>query len=276
MFALRVIGVPIPEDGFAALRFWGQTGERSGAWMAAADPVHLEARLNSLRVHAFHGDELSRTDLRELFDHLQDILGEDNRFSLARLGPFIYLRGDVPVATASVSTDVVDGRAPDDFMPSGDSTATHDLITSELQLSLHDHELNRRRTAAGMRTVNSIWFWGGGRAREPEVRPVPTLVADDPLFRGYWLSCSGDIKSWTDDFEKVLDLAPGGFVAVVPRDNDESRHFDLGDCLERLRRIVKGGAISKLTLLFRDGLEIDIARSDAFRFWRRVSPLLED
>ncbi|MGY8795305.1 MAG: hypothetical protein ACKVJN_09320, partial [Woeseiales bacterium] len=33
---LSMIEAPIPVEGFAALRFWGQTGERSNSWMAAA------------------------------------------------------------------------------------------------------------------------------------------------------------------------------------------------------------------------------------------------
>ena len=49
---LQVIGLPIPESGLAALRFWGQTGERSETWMAAADPVHFETRLRHIVVRA--------------------------------------------------------------------------------------------------------------------------------------------------------------------------------------------------------------------------------
>lgn len=274
--ALRAIGHAAPREGFAGLRFWGQTGERSGAWMAAADPVHLEARLNHLCVRALHGSDLTRAEWRALLDHLQAMLAHDDRFTLVRLGPFAYLRCEVPIATANVSPEIVDGREPDDFMPAGEDAAGHDRLLGEMQMALHDHEVNRMRAAGGKPGVNSIWFWGGGTAPAAEPRTVPPLFADDPLFRGYWASCSGVIRSWTEDIDAVLAHAPDGFVAVAPRDIDESPAQDLDYCLEGLRDALRSGGLERLKLLFRDGLEIDIGKSDAFRFWRRISPFIEE
>ncbi len=262
----------MPSVGLAALRFWGQTGERSGAWMAAADPVHLEARLNHVFLHALRGDELSRSDLRALFKSLQEMLGDSERFALARLGPLAYLRADGPMATAAVSPSVVDGLPLDGFMPAGDSA--HDLLVSELQMALHDHAINQARALRGKRSVNSIWLWGGGTAPDPERRKIPPLLADDPLFRGYWLSCTGVMQTWKGNFEGVSDFAPDGFVAVAPQELDFAPTDAITDCLESLRVVMKRGDLAKLTLLFRDGLRIEIEKKDLLRFWRKVSPLL--
>jgi hypothetical protein len=46
--------------------------------------------------------------------------------------------------------------------------------------------------------------------------------------------------------------------------------------LEQVREILKRGDLHRVTLLFRDGLEIDIEKRDAYRFWRKVSPLLKE
>ena len=271
---LGAIGHSVPAEGLAALRFWGQTGERSGAWIAAADPVHLEARLDHLCLHALRADAISRTDLRELFDYLQKTLGDDDRYAFARLGRLGYLRGADPIATAAVSPEVVDGRAPDEYMPAGENVATHDKLLSELQMALHSHELNQRRTAGGRHSVNSIWFWGGGIAPEKDARPIPPLFADDPLFRGYWNSCTGVTEGWKGNFDQCLSIAPDGFVAVVPDEVDYSHSAAMASYLENLRDILKRGDLRRLTLLFRDRLKIEIGKNDALRFWRRVSPLL--
>ncbi len=271
---LRAIGHCVPADGLAALRFWGQTGERPGAWIAAADPVHLEARLDHLCLYALRGDDISRTDLRDLFDYLQKTLGDDDRYAFARLGHLGYLRGQEPIATAAVSPDVVDGHAPDEFMPAGDNAVTHDQLLSEAQMALHDHEVNLRRAASGNRSVNSIWFWGGGTAPEKDAQPIPPLFADDPLFRGYWNSRTGIIDSWTGNVDEALSNAPDGFVAVVPDELDYSQPEAMATCLENLRVVLKRGDLRALTLLFRDGLKIDVDKKDTFRFWRKVSPLL--
>lgn len=276
MFAavLRAIGHAVPDEGRAAFRFWGQAGQRSAAWIAAADPVHLQANLDRVRLHAFRADELPRPEWRELCNHLQEFLGDDQRYAIARLGPFAYLRSSKPIATANVPPDAIDGCDPGEFMPGGELASTHDRLLGEIQMALHEHEVNRTRAANGLPTVNSLWFWGGGIAPQQQSRSIPPLFADDPLIRGYWESSGGVIKSWTKVFDEAPGLAPGGFVAVSPHDSHAWPQHQLAECLANLRHLVTSGAVATLRLLGRDGLEIDIGRADAFRFWRRVSPLL--
>ena len=72
-------------------------------------------------------------------------------------------------------------------------------------------------------------------------------------------------------FADALNLAPNGFVAVAPDDADFAQQGALSTRLERLRIVMKRGDLRRLTLLFRDGLSIEIARTDAFRFWRKPS-----
>jgi len=272
---LQRIGAPLPESGLAALRFWGQTGERSSAWMAAADPVHLETRLHSLRMRSLRPDELPKSDLRVLFDHLQATLGGDNGFSFARIGHNGYIRGESSVGTAPVSASVLHGLPPDEFGPAGESAATYHQLLGELQMVLHDHEVNSRRAAAGQPEINSLWLWGGGVVAEAERRPLPKLIANDPLFRGYWSSCIADVEGWDGDIDEIFASSSAGFVAVMPdlAPGDAALAFD--DCLARVQRMLKRNIIKSATLLCRDGLSIEINRWDAMRFWRRISPLLE-
>jgi hypothetical protein len=171
---------------------------------------------------------------------------------------------------------VVNGLAPDDFMPAGDDAAAHDRLLSELQMALHDHAVNQQRVAEGKRSVNSLWFWGGGIAPKKTARSVPPLFAEDPLFRGYWDSCTGVIESWQENFDKCLSIAPDGFVAVAPDELDFSPPDVLADYLEQLRLILKRGDLRTVTLLFRDAMKIEIGKNDAYRFWRKVSPLLKE
>lgn len=273
---LSVIGQPAPQQGLAALRFWGQTGDRAAAWMAAADPVHLEATMNDLRLHALRAQQMPATDLHALFDHLQRTLGSEYGVDFASIGSCGYLRGDHHIATAAVSTDIVDRCNADEFMPDSEETANFHRLLGELQLALHEHEVNRNRDAAGVRVVNSLWFWGGGIAPEKDVRPIPPLFSNDPLFKGYWESCTGVVDKWTGEFDRCLDIAVNGFVAVPPDVHDDSRPVVQAAWLDKLRQLLKEGSLNKLTLLFRDGLSVEIGRYDVFRFWRTVSPLLQD
>ena len=59
---------------------------------------------------------------------------------------------------------------------------------------------------------------------------------------------------------------------LTPAEADDTD--SLAIYLHELRGLMKSGDIDRLVLLFRDGLVARFGRFDAFRFWRRMSPLL--
>lgn len=269
---LAAMGQPPPAGGLGALRLWGQTGDRPGVWVAAADPVHLEAMLDHLRIRSLQRDEVDLSELRELYRSVQDTLG-DERLAFVRIGNCGYLRGAEPIASADVSADAIDFRRPDDFTLQGGDVAKHDALMSELQMILHAHPVNDRRAAAGRRTVNSLWVWGGGFAPEFEAREMLPLFSNDPLFEGYWRSCSGSVDAWKGDFGPCLATDARGFV-VATRPAPPPRAAALtGTLLSRLRELQRAGRLSRLTLVFRDGVRAELGRRDHLRFWRRRARL---
>jgi hypothetical protein len=264
-------------EGLAALRFWGQTGERSAAWMAGADPVHFEAMLRDLRLHAFNADDVAVSELGTLFDDLQTSLGGDGQagdFVFVSLGSRGYLKGNEALATAPVSADIAAGGVADTFMPTGAGSESYHCLLSELQMSLHDHPVNHERAATGDQAINALWIWGGGFAPDKDIRPILPLFSDDPLCKGYWESCSGVTADWTGSFEPCFDLAIGGFVVVLPRVVEAERQSVLDVRLQELRHLLNSGRISELSLLWSNGLVVQLKRYDFLKFWRGISPLI--
>jgi len=264
------VGLPYPEEGLAALRIWGQTGDRPTAWIAAADPVYLEPRQDRLCLHALRG--VPAADLRPLFDHLQRTLADDRQFGFARLGSYGYLRSERPISTASVPAYVVDQREPGEFLPTGEHTAMHRNILSEIEMALHDHEVNLRRGEEGLPVVNSLWLWGGGKAPERVTRPQPPLFADDPLVTGYWESATAVSDHWPGAFAACAEASVRGFVAMTPESDQRSE--TLADYLQQLRGLLRSRRVNRLILLFRDGVRADVRRSNTLKFWRRDDALL--
>ena len=266
------LGLPYPEQGLAALRMWGQTGDRPTVWIAAADPVYLEPRLDHLCLFALRGAGIPSSDLQPLFDHLQETLADDRRYGFARLGSSGYLRAESPISTSDVPSYVVNGREPGEFLPSGEHTAMHRNILSEIEMALHEHEVNQRRVEEGKQPVNSLWLWGGGMAPEKITRPQPPLFADEPLLAGYWESATAVGEHWPGSFAACAEASLRGFVAVTPE--ADQRSTTLQAYLEELRDLLRTGRVSHLVLLFRDGLRAEVRRSHNLKFWRRDSELL--
>jgi hypothetical protein len=267
------LGLPYPPEGLAALRMWGQTGDRPTVWIAAADPVYLEPRLDHLCLHALRRAGIQSAELRLLFDHLQETLAEDQRFGFARLGSNGYLRAEQSISTSAVPAYVIDQRNPGEYLPTGEHTVSHRNILSEIEMSLHEHEVNERRVSEGQQPVNSLWLWGGGMAPEKTTRPQPPLFADDPLLAGYWESATAVGDVWPGDFAACAEASMHGFVAVTPE--TDLRHETMEDYLRELRELLRSNRVSRLILLFRDGLRADVRRSQTLKFWRRDNAMLD-
>lgn len=267
------LGLPYPEEGLAALRMWGQTGDQPTVWITAADPVYLEPRLDHLCLHSLQLKGVPSTDLRALFDHLQATLADDDRFGFIRLGANGYLRADQPISSSAVPAYVVDQREPGPFLPTGDYTSMHRSILSEIEMALHEHEVNERRVEEGLQPVNSLWLWGGGRAPEKVTRPQPPLFADDPLLTGYWESATAVSDSWPGNFAACAEASVRGFVAVTPE--TDRRREALQRYLVELRELLRTRRLNRLVLLFRDGLRAEVRSARTLRFWVRDSELLD-
>jgi len=268
---LGVLKLPYPDDGIAALRMWGQTGDRPTVWVAAADPVYLEPRLDHLCLHALGSDQLLAADLRTILDYLQETLANNERFGFARIGSCGYLRADDPLSTAQFPAIVIDQQPPDEFMPTGEESGSYRKLRSEVEMALHDHEVNLRRQSEGLPPINSLWLWGGGLAPEQITEPRPPLFGNDPLLKGYWFSRTGVVDNWPGSIEACLEASVAGFVAI-PEVGDNGDGW-IESCLRELRTALRSGRISKLILILADGHEVQVRRSSRWRFWRR-SPAL--
>lgn len=267
----RAIGHPPQASGFGALRLWGQTGDRPTVWMAAADPVYLEPRLDHLCLHRLSAAEVPSRDLGELFAELQPELGSEDALGFVHIGRYGYLRGAEPMPTAALSAGSLHGREPSPYMPTGKDAGAYHRIHSEIQMAIHLSGVHRRREAEGLRPINALWIWGGGASPPVSPRGIPPLFANDALLRGYWNSAAGIVQPWSGSLADCAEHSPEGFVAVVPpmsRQPEDDADI-LSGHLAELRAILNSSSIRSVTLLFRDGITATVRRHHRWRFWRR-------
>lgn len=255
-------------EGLGALRMWGQTGDRPTVWIAAADPVYLEPRLDHLCLHALQDTALSPAELGALFDYLQERLAGHERYGFARVGACGYVRANTPMPTSELPAAVIDHELPNDYLPVDKSGSYHSL-RGEVEMALHDHAVNLERQSAGKPPVNSLWLWGGGFAPEQETVPMPPLFAENPVLRGYWFSKTGVVADWPGSIEACLEASVAGFVAQ-PSPGESGW---LERSLNALQLAVKSGRVSSATLLLGRQAALQLERPRNWQIWRRSNNL---
>ena len=77
---------------------------------------------------------------------------------------------------------------------------------------------------------------------------------------------------WPGNFEDCAEASLHGFVAVTPESDRCSE--TLCDYLHQLRELLRARRVSRLVLLFRDGVRAEVRRSHTLKFWRRDNGLL--
>ena len=143
-----------------------------------------------------------------------------------------------------------------------------------IQMWLHDHPLNRQRASAGLVPANALWIWGAGCASLPAPDgALPALATDDDVSRRLWRHLGGagaelptSFAAWPGDGSprRVVALSLAGLDADPRRALAELKSRWLGPVAADVLAGRLGGACLHL-----GGTELEFARGDLLRFWRR-------
>ena len=272
-------------DGIAPgpLSRLADTGLRDGDWWARADPVHLAPVRDHLRLFAV--DALTMDEARALAATCSALL-EQHGFALdAPAAERWYLRAPRALDFAASDPATLASRDLFPFLPDGSDGAFVRRLLTELQMSLHEHPVNRTRERAGRLAVNSLWLWGGGRlddAASACVRSsggrLPPLWSDDAVLRGLWCLAGADARPLPGTVEAI---APG--VIATRAFDDAARVADASRCAELLRRAdaewfqpalagLRSNAIDRVRLAPGGGIWA-LNRRGLMRWWRRAKAL---
>lgn len=139
--------------------------------LICADPVHCEVGINDITLtHVI--DDLTRDETEEIIlqlnqhfsqDGLEFLLDDEQHWylSLPPLQPLQPLQQPEPFNSTELDRVIRKNIFP--FLPQSE-TRNWKAIQNEVQMLLHLSGVNQSREMAGLPTVNSLWFWGGGKA----------------------------------------------------------------------------------------------------------------
>lgn len=255
----------------------GLAASDDGRYWLRVDPVTLTADLTRVFITA-HGladvPEDARAALRAcvaetLGEHGHRLQhGHPDRWLLAleREPPVGFMR--LPDALGLDMADALPGGA--------DGREWRRLLT-DIQVALHNTDVNRQRRQQGLREVNGAWFWGGGRLPRKTASPAFDCVAGDhPVTCG--LAALAGCATRPGTAEGLTDALTGGGAVLcdwrVGRTGAGHELERLDGLLDSLSQQVARGSL-ELTLLDGGGSGWRLDRSALRRFWRRPRPLHE-
>lgn len=258
---------PFPA-GALTLRAHGR--DPGAASWARADPVHLRLMRDRAVVAPGEAFGISSEEAVRLCDALnahfanQDFTAVDARRWCARIeGPV----GERPALDAA-------GKEPDVRREGA-------ALLTEIQMVLHAHAVNETREARGEPAVNSVWFWGAGRADSAHC-VWQSVAADDPAIIGAARLAGARQRPLPRSAAEWIERLPEGVrhLAVLDglraplaleQDVDEEIAAFERDWFAPLLGALRSGRIGMVSLHAPDGaqaLSFETIRGDLRRFWR--------
>ncbi|MBN2885986.1 MAG: phosphoglycerate mutase [Chromatiaceae bacterium] len=241
----------------------------AGGWWLHADPVHLHADLDRLRLCAV---EPSAAEAEALVALLNSHFAEEGLAWSAPHPCRWYLRLDTAtdLRTRPLSAVLGEPLTRDDL--GGQHGALWARRQTEAQMLLHAAESNQARARRGQAAINGVWIWGGGALPEtPPARLPARLIGDHPLLRG--LARWGGCEYRALDAAGPLAARDGAWLLYDEGPAEALRARDLDAWLAALQRLDQrlgdsweGGPIRLIDPLA--GRQWRLSNGARWRWWR--------
>lgn len=144
-------------------------------------------------------------------------------------------------------------------------------LLNEVQMLLHAHPVNETRELP----INSLWFWGGGRAPRTAQAPWQSVSADDPVALGAARVAGARHRPLPRSADEWLDRVPeeGRHAAILPADDVAALERAWFAPLVAALRAGRTGMVTIHVPDAADAVSCETIRGDLRRFWRRAKPI---
>ena len=202
-----LFGLPVAPDGICRWRpvtRLADSGDAREGWWLRADLVHLHADLQQVLLYDARTLAVD-TDEAELL-----VAGFNRSFESSGPGagcapsqPLVFAPGYRP-GLITCPLEQATGRNINALLPKGrDSGRWHAWLT-EIQMIFHNSPVNLAREDQGLRTLNSVWFWGSGRL--PHGASISATPSTPPIL---WLMVWRGWRVWRSAHCRIAPLTGG-------------------------------------------------------------------
>jgi hypothetical protein len=277
---------PVASLPLAALTRLADTGQRDAGWWLRADPVHLRADQSRLILFDDQVLHIQPDECSALLARLESLYGNDEDWHLEAPVPSRwYLRSEQAAGLETTPLPRVIGAHVDPHLPRGPDAARWHRLLNEVQMLFHQASVNAVREADGRPTINSVWFWGGGRLPQVPAAGWRRVWSDDPLAMGL-ASLAGversDVPATARDW--LADAGSGTHLVVLDGLTAAVSYGDVEAWVQGVEAIEQAwlapladglahGGLRELDIQPCNGYRYRVGPGSAWRLWRRPRPL---
>ena len=243
-------------------------------------PVHLKADMHNAIVVAIEESQKNTDDINILINDLEVYFNVDCDIQSIPFGNWLmHLKQCDPPRHYPHYLSVI-GMKADPYIEQSKAMLPWYKLMNEMQMYLHQHEINQNRLETGLLAINSLWFWGAG-SWTPDSTNSVGWFCDDELLRQFARVSGIEItdlsKLEASRFNQdslVIDLS----VLQAMKTDTES---NLQELLQRIdRKLIKPllNAVGKqrcnVRLRAGSGFDYQLRPVSRFKWWCKKKNLL--
>jgi len=250
-----------------------------GLWLRV-DPVHVSPDRDGLILIDNNRFVLNQRDALALAADINMLLGPYG-INLEVPDPYRwYLRVHEDYKLKTVPIDAVVGKDILPFMPTGDDRINLSQLMNDIQMTLHDSDVNKKREQEKALPINSVWFWGYGELPKIIERHWSFVTSDEMLAKGLSMVAATLFEELPESYTDINDKGVGyNGLIIISSFQRFSYYHDLEGWLEALlsvesnwfgplRNALKRKKIDQLTIRT-DINSITMDKSSRYKIWKQ-------
>jgi hypothetical protein len=233
-----------------------------GLWLRA-DPVHVSADRDGLILIDNNRFSLNQRDALALAADI-NLLFEPYGISIEVPTPYRwYLRVHEDYKLKTVPVDAIVGKDILPYMPTGDDRINIIQLMNDIQMTLHDSDVNKRREQEKQLPINSIWFWGYGELPKIIDRHWSFVTSDEILAKGLSMIAATPFEVLPESYSEIKDTGSSyNGLIIINSFQKFSYYHDLEGWLEALLSVESNWFSPILKALKRKEIDQLVIRTD--------------
>jgi hypothetical protein len=243
--------------------------------------IHLKPDMYNAIVVPFEKNQTNDDDIIIIINELKELFKVDCDIHEVQHGLWLMqLKQCTPAQHYPHFLSVI-GRKANPFIQQSKAALPWYKLMNEMQMFMHQHEINRNRLELGLLPINSLWFWGAGNLSKLTTKTID-WYCDDELLKQFaavsGINCAELGKVKTGDFNCdsiIIDLA---LLEALKSHGETSLQFLLNNMEIRLfKPLLQRIKSNKCKLSLRAGSSNDLklSRYSLYKWWNKSKSLLD-